>query len=143
MKRYDKDKTKYLLNGFTFGFKLGFTGTQKVRMSTNLRSALENPQVVSKKLETERQNNRIAGPFQEIPLPNFCVSPIGLVPKKQPGKFRIIHHLSYPENGSVNDGIPDCYATVQYATTDNAVSIINKLGPGCVLSKVDIQSAFK
>ena len=143
LKGYDKIKTSYLLKGFMTGFKLGFVGTQKVRMSTNLRSALENPHVVSQKLEVEKQNNRIAGPFNEIPLPNFRVSPIGLVPKKQPGKFRINHHLSYPASGSINDSIPDSDATVHYASTDDAISVLNKLGPGCVLSKVDIQSAFK
>ena len=142
LKGYDKIKTSYLLKGFITCFKLGFVGIQKVRMSTNLRSALENPHVVSQKLEIEKQN-RIAGPFNEIPLPNFSVSPIGLVSKKQPGKFRIIHHLSYPASGSINDSIPDSDATVHYASTDDAISVLNKLGPGCVLSKVDIQSAFK
>lgn len=40
--------------------------------------------------------NRIAGPFTQPPFPNIQVSPLGLVPKKSPGEFRLIHHLSYP-----------------------------------------------
>ena len=52
-------------------------------------------------------------------------------------------NLSYPANGSINDSIPDSDATVHYASTDDAISVLNKLDPGCVLSKVDIQSAFK
>ena len=74
---YDVHKVQYLLNGFTFGFKLGFAGKNKPRISVNLRSALENKNVVSAKVQTELQQNRIGGPFPAPPLPNFCVSPIG------------------------------------------------------------------
>ena len=91
---YDTDTVRFLLDGFTFGFKLGFTGENKVRVSKNLRSALENPSVVLGKLQIELKHDRITGPFPAVPLPEFCVSPIGLVPKKQAGRFRIIHHLS-------------------------------------------------
>ncbi len=139
---YDTEKSTYLLNGFQFGFHLGFTGIQQIHVK-KLISALENPKVVTEKLEIERQVKRIAGPFKNTPLPNFRVSPIGLVPKKQPGKFRITHHLSYPIEGSVNHGVPDCNAKVHFATTDDAIRILNTLGPGCVLSKVYIKSAFK
>jgi hypothetical protein len=41
---------------------------------------------------------RASGLFEERPLPNIQVSPLGLVPKKNPGEFRVIHHLSNPEN---------------------------------------------
>ena len=76
-------------------------------------------------------------------MKNFRASPIGLVPQKALGKFRIIHHLSYPPQNSINDGIPDNLATVKYASTDDAIRLIKKSGSGCVLSKVDIKSAFK
>lgn len=51
--------------------------------------------------------------------------------------------MSHPDNGSVNDGIPDSNATVHYASTDDAITLIKKLGPGCMLTKLDIKSAFK
>jgi hypothetical protein len=35
-----------------------------------------------------------------------------------PGDFRVIHHLSFPENASINDGIPNHLCTVQYQTVD-------------------------
>ena len=66
-----------------------------------------------------------------------------LVPKKTPGAFRIIHHLSHPDGQSVNDGIPDECATVQYATVDDAAALIKQLGKGCSLVKLDIEAAFK
>ena len=108
-----------MLDGFTFGFKLGFTGENKVRVSKNLRSALENPSVVLGKLQIELKHDKIAGPFPAVPLPEFCVSPIGLVPKKQAGQFRIIHQ-SYPDGNSINSGIPDVNAPVHYASTDTS-----------------------
>jgi hypothetical protein len=33
------------------------------------------------------------------------ISPLGLVPKQKPGEHRVIHHLSYPDGLSINDGI--------------------------------------
>ena len=35
--------------------------------------------------------------------PRFIVSPLGVVPKKSPEEFRLIHHLSFPKDASVND----------------------------------------
>ncbi len=140
---YDPGKVTFLVDGFTFGFNLGFAGAQTARVSTNLTSALNNPTIVSEKLDTEVKCGRLAGPFIDMPLENFCVSQIGVVPKKQAGSFRIIHHLSYPTNGSINDGIPDCMATVHYASTDDAITILKRLGSGCIMSKLDIKSAFK
>ena len=48
---------------------------------------------------------RIAGPFETQPFPVFHISPLGLIPKKVPGEFRMIYHLSFPEGQSVNSHI--------------------------------------
>jgi len=48
---------------------------------------------------------RAAGPFSHPPLPNFRVSPIGVVPNKAADEFRCIQHLAYPYRASINDGI--------------------------------------
>ena len=74
---------------------------------------------------------------------NFRISPLGLVPKKAPGEFRLIHHLSFPEGSSVNDGIPRELSSVHYATIDDAIKKISSLGAGCFLAKTDIKSAFR
>lgn len=71
------------------------------------------------------------------------VSPLGLVPKKQPGEYRVIHHLSYPEGASVNDGIMQEFKTVQYQNIDSAIVLIKQYGPGALLAKTDIESAFR
>lgn len=41
---------------------------------------------------------------------------MGIVPKKAPGKFRLIHHLSHPEGKSVNDFIGSLLSSVSYAS---------------------------
>ena len=81
---------------------------------------------------------RLAGPFASPPFPQFRVSPLGLVPKKTPGEYRLIHHLSFLRGDSVNDGIAPEYASVQYARVDDAVAIIKQLGSVCFLAKTDI-----
>ena len=37
---------------------------------------------------------RLAGPFDVNPFRNFRISPLGLIPKKELGAFRLIHDLS-------------------------------------------------
>ena len=73
--------------------------------ASNLLSALENPQVVDMKLIKELAASRIAAPFTSPPFPSFRVSPLGVVPKKVPSDFRLIHHLSLLKGRSVNDDI--------------------------------------
>ena len=143
LKGYDAGVVRYLEEGFTHGFRLGYEGTGQGTASQNLKSAYEHPEVISGKLGKEYDKGRIAGPFQTPPFHPFFVSPIGVVPKKQPGSFRIIHHLSHPREASVNAGIPDSNAVVHYASTDDAIQCIKSMGRDCWLVKMDVQSAFK
>lgn len=80
------------------------------------------------------------GPFSAPPLPDLRVSPLGVVPKKDPNKFRLIHHLSFPKGSSVNDGIDREFCSVCYASLDAAVSWVRKFGKG---AKTDIEAAFR
>ena len=70
-------------------------------------------------------------------------SPLGLQPKKVPGEYRVIHHLSYPKGYSVNDGISFENSTVHYSSVGQAIQQIVSMGPRCYLAKTDIQSAFR
>ena len=90
----------------------------------------------------ELEASRIVGPFLIPPFLVFRTSPLGISPKKTPLEFRLIHHLSYPSGASVNDFIPKEFSTVRYATIDDAISLVKKLGAGCYMAKTDIQSAF-
>ena len=133
----------FLIEGFSKGFHIPFHGQITFHEPSNLKSARIHHAVIEQKIEKELHLGRIAGPFTEKPLPNFIVSPIGVVPKKEPDTYRMIHHLSHPHGFSVNDGISEMYTKVTYATVDDAIAILRQLQPGAFLSKTDIQSAFR
>jgi len=82
-------------------------------------------------------------PFMTPPFPDFRTSPLGIVPKKDPSEFRLIHHLSYPNGSSVNDFIPEVYSTVRYASVSDALKSIKTLGHGCFMAKTDVKSTFR
>lgn len=112
-------------------------------ISPNMKSAKENPDMVETYLQTESDLGRIFGPFDEKPFPTFRCNPIGIVPKKNPGKFRTIMNLSFPPGSSVNDYISKEDFSLSYVTVDKAIDFILQLGRGCFLSKVDIADAFR
>ena len=102
----------YLINGFSRGFRLGYVGDRVSFLTGNLKSCLELPDFVEEKIQKELKFRRIDGPFIRTPFDIFCVSPIGLVPKKEPNSYRVIQHLSYPEGTTSNDKIDPNLATV-------------------------------
>ena len=75
------------------------------------------------------------------PLPNLCCSGLGVVPKKDWG-CRDIYHLFAPPGSSINDFIdPDSFS-LHYCTIDAAIAILNTLGPGALMGKIDLKNAF-
>ena len=96
----------------------------------------KNPRKVTDKLNKEVLSGRMIGPFDTPPFENFRITPLCLIPKKAPGEFRLIHHLSFPEGSSVNDGIPGELSSVHYATIDDAIKKISSLVLGVSLQKL-------
>ena len=140
---YDFVKTQFLVDGFSQGFRLNCSCSPSTMLSHNLQSAQQHPEVVTQKLMKELDAERIAGPFEAPPFNNFVCSPLGVCPKKKPGSFRLIHHLSYPEGKSVNDGISAFDSSVSYTKLSDAIVHIRSLGSRCFLAKSDIESAFR
>ena len=86
---------------------------------------------------------RLAGPFVSPPFPIFKVSPISIIPKSEPGKFRLLHNLSSPyDYRAVNFNIPREFAAVTYESLQDAIDFINIL-PQPYLAKFDIKDAFR
>ena len=50
--------------------------------------------------------------------------------------------LSAPKGSSINDFISQEDFSMQYSHFDDAVNIVSSLGPGALMSKLDIESAF-
>ena len=120
---------------FTCGFPLHYSGIRSPLDSKNLKSALDQPSVVREKIQAEIEAGRKAGPFLFRPVPNLRISPIGLVPKEESNQFRLIHHLSYQHGESLNDFIDHQPCSVQYTRFDEAVHMVQDLGPGPSCSK--------
>lgn len=140
---YDRFKVKFLEEGFSFGFKLQYQGPRQYRESSNLKSANNNLAVLQQKISHEVSTGRIAGPFTSPPFDNLQISPLGLVPKKGPNEFRLIHHLSFPEGSSINDGIAPENVSVKYQTITDAIGLIKYFGKGALMAKTDIENAFR
>ena len=70
-------------------------------------------------------------------------SPLGVVPKSEPGKFRVIHDLSFQKHNSVNLYIPEENSKVKYESLDVVTELLRKFGSGALMAKTDIQDAFR
>ena len=144
---YDKEKTIFLTEGFREGFIIGYEGPENVKqLSPNLKFHTGNETILWNKVMKEVKAKRYAGPFDEIPYPNYIQSPIGLVPKDGGKDTRLIFHLSYPRNGkrqSVNANTPQELCKVTYAGLDLAVKRCMEEGVGCHMSKSDFSQAFR
>ena len=80
---YPPSLKRYLVNGFTFGFRIGFLGERRAIESRNLKSALEQSQsdrTVKLGLQKECEAGEIIGPFSYLSFQNFVCCPIGIVP---------------------------------------------------------------
>ena len=140
---HDSNRRDLLISSLQNGFNIGYAGPHFTLISNNLKSAYDYPDALSQNILIELQEDRIAGPFLEPPLLNFRTSPIGIIPKKEPNKFRTITDLSSPAGKSINDFIPSSESAVQFNHFDKAVEIVAKLGQGSLMAKLDIKSAFR
>ena len=114
---YDYHKKQSLLDNISNGVRIHSYLTPELSQDAiyNHSSAIENSQFVSDKIQSELSHNRIAGPFSKKP-PGLIVSPLASVCKKEPGKFRLIHNLSFPKHSetkfSVNSLVPKYHSQV-------------------------------
>lgn len=58
---YPVSLKKFLVSGFSHGFRVSFTGERCVFESPNLKSALAQPDIVTSKINKERAAGRIVG----------------------------------------------------------------------------------
>lgn len=84
-----------MIEGFLQGFKIPYTGERRFSLPQNLSSIIGKEEIVQNKIDKEIEAKRVSGPFLSLPFPTIQVSPLGLIPKKAPNDFRLIHHLSY------------------------------------------------
>ena len=71
LQHYDPRLKQFLIDGFSFGFRVGFVGNSRLRLTSNLCTAKEQPKILAAKLEKELCAGRIVGPFSRPPFDNF------------------------------------------------------------------------
>ena len=135
-------EASFLVQGFACGFSLHYDGPQHVRFSGNHQSALQATTVVDEKIRHEVDLGRVAGPFRDITFVKFQSSPLGLVPKHDPGKYRLIHDLSFPKGDSINAYTAREYSTIQYESLDRVVELVRSCGLNSLIATADIRDAF-
>ena len=101
------------------------------------------PEVVAKYLEDEIEVARLVGPLQRGSMLQVHCSPFGVIPKKGQDSWRLIVDLSSPRGSSINDGIKEDLAFIAYVSVDTAINRILQWGPGTILAKTDVKSAFR
>ena len=139
----DTKSADEIAHGFQFGFPLHYTGSRLPRDANNLKSVDVHPEIVRQKIKSEVDSGRVAGPFEQRPISTLRVSPIGLVAKKTPGEFRLIHHLSFADGDSLNDFIDPELCSVKYTHFDEAIHMVQDMGHACLLGKLDIKMAYR
>jgi len=138
----NRDDANLLCNGFSDGFYLQYAGPRISVMSKNLVSAEIHKTETLAKLAKEVQLGRILGPFDKKPISTLRISSIGLVEKPDNG-WRLITHLSSPNQFSVNDFIDPALCKVKYTSFDKVVNMISELGESARIAKSDISQAFR
>lgn len=142
----DKEYVQYLLDGISGGFRIGFDYSSHACTSSprNIKSASEHPEPIDRYIREEVAAGRIIGPLAEDLKCQIQISRFGVIPKPhQAGKWRLITDLSSPTGRSVNDGVDSLLCSLSYASVDDAVERIRRLGPGTALSKFDIANAYR
>jgi hypothetical protein len=141
---YDLEKTQYLVNGFTYGFRIQHQGIVSGPTPVNDPSISQHFEIALQKINKELSAGRMKGPYSSPPFKHFRISPIKLVEKSTPGSYRLIHNLSWPyDDTSINANIPDPSKTVKYANINTAIQLIMQFPKPSVTRKTDIAHAFK
>ena len=135
----------YVCNGIRDGFGVGFNYRRSVvkQSSGNMCSIAEHGDVVEEYLQKELAAGRILGPYTTDQFPDVHVSPFGVIPKSDPGKWRLIVDLSAPKGRSVNDSISKELCSLSYLSVDQVAAKVIKMGVGSLLAKFDLQAAYR
>ena len=99
--------------------------------------------VIADCIAKELGKGRMINPLPTSWRPLLHVNRFGLIPKgHNNGKFRLITDLSFPHGASVNDGISSDLVLLSYITVDDVAEIVQELGRGALLAKMDIEAVY-
>ena len=128
------------------GYTVGIPDRTKemVPSKRNMQSALQNTEVIEEYLLLEVAKGNIRGPFMPGSIQPLHINQFGVIPKRhQPGKWRLITDLSYPEGRSVNDAIDKSICSLSYISVRDVANTAVALGRGALIAKTDIKAAYR
>ena len=129
-RKYARYIERGLESGFCIGYDYGASHCKSARR--NMLSATQHPEPIERYISAEVEAGRILGPLP-AGTEGVHVSRFGVIPKPhQPGKWRLI-----------TDGIEPRLCSLSYASTDDAVRTVQRLGRGTVLAKFDLEAAYR
>ena len=89
-----------------------------------------NPEIVSQYVANEVAQGKLRQ-LDSTEAVTVHKSPTGIIPKaSKQGKFQLIVNLSSPPQFSMNDKIPHDLCSLEYASMDQAVSMVASMGVG-------------
>ena len=138
----------YISEGFRVGFRIGasqkLVDNLKPVVKTTLGLGRCSEQLVNK-LNVELKAGRVLGPYDCVPLGKLIVSPLYVIEKSTPGKYRLIHNLSFPKTLCVNNCISNNMKTVQYCSLLDVARYIHlqDTGADLYMAKMDLKYAYK
>ncbi|MGH7238572.1 MAG: reverse transcriptase domain-containing protein, partial [Candidatus Saccharimonadales bacterium] len=132
-----------LVHDIIYGVDIGYTGVRKqTRQARNWVEDGVQTQAVDGEIDKDVQLQRMIGPYSVPPFKHWIISPLMTVPKKGSiGKWRVVHHLSHPWGRSINSFTKDWPCTLTRFAV--AIKTVCKLGKDCMMSKLDIKSAYR
>lgn len=138
--------------GLCNGFKTGVSSSLMTHfIPDNHKSALTSPQIVNEHISKELALNRYSGPFSVSQLLTligpFRTAPLGVVPKPNSDKSRIIQDLSFPRNdsvySSVNSEINSDDFPCEWGSFAQCYFLVAKAPPGTQVAVFDVDSAYR
>ena len=141
----DRVFAEYVIAGICQGFRVGFDYHRHKcgKSRGNMKSVEEHKEVVQEYIQGELDKGRLLGPFQSREVPAIHISPFGVIPKSEPGKWRLIVDLSSPCGGSVNDGISKEWCSLSYLFVDEVAAQVRRYGRGAMMAKFDLKAAYR
>ena len=140
----DREWVAALVSGMQHGYRIGLQEAPQCRTSTaSTPSAREHAEVVDQYFQAQVSKGYMAGPFPSSECSGVVASSIAVIPKKDPGKFRIIVDMSSPKKASINDNIRRQHTHVAYSSVEDAAHLMQHFGTNALLAKIDVKEAYR
>ena len=135
-----QDFVRDLLKGIEFSFRIGLrSAPPNNQVSSNCPSAQEHSAVIGDYIRSQVERGLMAGPFPLQTCTGIVCSRMAVIPKKTPGKWRVIVDLSHSGDRSVNHLIWREATHVAYSSTGDAAHLMHFLGRNALMAKLDIK----